>query len=112
MGIGSVSRGVPLYTDQRCVGIVYGTTLRKPVQPSRHMLRKPCPAWALDEEALDRAEDLGAEQVELKDLDTGLIYSAAIALIREKGTEFERGHGAQIYLPVQLWSVSFEAKSA
>ncbi len=74
----------------------------KTVKASRHFLRVP-PAIALDKKALDWAEREGASIVCVTDKESGSIYRACLATIREKGFRVSRGFGEQIALPLSRW---------
>ncbi len=82
-------------SDGRVVGEIVGHTLTKKARGSRHMLRKPA-AWCFDCEALARAEELGATRVEIRDIETGRVYSAPISLFHERGIVVNRGYGRQL----------------
>ena len=91
-------------------GKVTGDTYHKQVSGSVHMLRKP-PAWALDVCDLAEAVRRGATRVSIHDQDTGTTYAANVALIYERGFEFNRGYGKQIALPLQFWGIHEELKT-
>lgn len=98
-----------IFACGKVIGQVFGDgTFVKRVHSSRHMLQKP-PAWALDVGSLQQAKKAGATAVELHDGDTGVIYSASISLIERRGFAVDRGHGAQVALPLALWQVSTTA---
>ena len=86
------------------MGRVVGDRFYKRVRASKHMLREPR-GWALDSESLVAAERLGAREAEIEDTEGGAIYTASLERIRSKGFRFDRGHGQQICLPLQFWSV-------
>ena len=90
--------------NHKIVGEVRGNKFVKRVKGSRHQLHSPR-AWAVDVHSLGDAERLGAREVEIEDTETGAIYIASIERIRSKGFRFDRGHGQQICLPLQFWSV-------
>jgi hypothetical protein len=90
--------------NHKIVGRVVGNTFKKTVKASKHMLREPR-GWALDSESLVAAERLGAREVEIEDIESGAIYTASFERIRSRGFHFDRGHGSQICLPLQFWSV-------
>ena len=96
--------GTQIYAQGRVVGYVRDGTLYKSVRSSVHMLRRPL-AWALDTQSLLDAESAGARFVELHDRDTGKQYRASIDTIRRRGFVFDRGHGRQIGLALDLWTV-------
>ncbi len=96
---------VPIHAwNGKVVGRISGDTFHKVVRGSVHQLRRP-PAWALDVQSLADAERLGARSVQITDAETGIVYTAPIALIRAKGFVFDRGHGRQIALPLAEWQV-------
>jgi hypothetical protein len=84
-------------------GVVRGDVWRKRVQGSKHMLRVPRPAWAVDAADLDAAERVGAVVLELTDAETGTTYRAALRTLRERGRYLERGYGAQVCLDLEHW---------
>ena len=98
----------PIYrADGRAViGRVEGDTFHKPARSTIHMLRRPRSAWACDVDALDQARAAGAEWVEVHDLDTGARYRAALVEFYRRGLRVDRGHGAQLALPLACWDVT------
>jgi len=90
--------------NHKIVGQVVGNRFVKKVKASRHMLREP-KGWAVDVQSLGDAERLGARELEIEDTESGAIYTASFQRIRSKGFHFDRGHGQQICLPLQFWSV-------
>ncbi len=98
----------PIYARGKVVGHVSGRTFRKTVHASKHQLRRP-PAWALDLDSLRQAEVAGAVFVQLRDLDSGAVWKAAIPAIRKCGQEFDRGFGRQIYLALNHWTTTAPA---
>ena len=99
--------GIPIYrADGRAVvGRVEGDTFHKLARSTVHMLRQPR-AWACDVDALDQARAAGAEWVEILDQDTGARYRAALADFLRRGVALDRGHGAQLALPLTCWDVA------
>lgn len=83
------------------VGKVLGGWLVKHVDSSRHQLLKP-PAWAIDRDHLDRLEAQGAVGVLLID-EHGTEWRATVADFRRYGIPINRGHGAQVALPLARW---------
>ena len=83
------------------VGKVEGDTFYKSISKN-HYLQRP-PAIAFDIESLEQAERAGAVYVQVTDRENGTIYKATIQHIREKGKEFNRGYGDQIYLTLEGW---------
>ena len=101
------SNCTPIYrADGRAiVGRVEGDTFHKSARSSVHMLRRPR-AWACDVDALDQARAAGAEWVEILDQDTGARYRAALADFYRRGVALDRGHGAQLALPLTYWDAA------
>ena len=99
--------GTPIYrADGRAVvGRVEGDTFYKSARSTVHMLRQPR-AWAADVDTLDQARAAGATWVEVYDRDTGRVYRAALADFYRRGVTVDRGHGAQLALPVSFWDVT------
>lgn len=98
------ARRAPVRAGGRVVGWVRGKVFAKRVQASRHFLRTP-PAIAFDVSSLASAELLGARAVEVIDTDTGRRYTASIAHICARGFPVNRGHGPQIALTLDCWTV-------
>lgn len=86
-------------------GKVGGDTWYKTIAGSRHILRQP-PAIAFDLETVNQAERAGAVRVRVTDRETGTLYTASLAHIREAGFSFDRGFGWQIALPLQGWTIT------
>ena len=103
----SQSNCIPIYrADGRAVvGRVEGDTFYKRARSTVHMLRRPR-AWACDVEALDAARAAGAEWVEILDQDTGARYRVALVEFYRRGLRVDRGHGAQLALPLACWDVA------
>ncbi len=103
----SKSNHVPIYrADGRAiVGRVEGDTFKKRVRSTVHMLRRP-PAWACDVDTLDQAQAAGAVWVELADHDTGATYRVELVEFYRRGKAINRGHGAQLALPLACWTVT------
>lgn len=98
---------IPILVGRTCIGYVKGQVFHKNVVASKHMLRKP-PAWAFDVDTLDQAEEAGAKWVQLRDVEGGREYVAAIGYIRANGFAVSRGHGKQIALPLGSWKLKAE----
>jgi hypothetical protein len=98
------SKEIPIHASNgRVIGRVRGDTFWKSIKGSRHILQKP-PSIAFDVCTLDQAEQAGAERVQVTDCETGTIYRATTAHIREKGFAFNRGWGHQIALSLDGWT--------
>lgn len=100
----------PIHAQGRVVGHVRGEVFYKTAHSSRHMWRWP-PAWAFDVASIGEAEAAGARFVEVFDKDTGTVYRASIAAIRQKGFSLNRGYGQQVALPLPHWETARAAKA-
>jgi|GEM_PF-5645133 len=107
-----VARGRPVYAMAPRGPVVTGhltdrdgrRVLECRRDPAVHMLRLPRPAWALDAGALRDAEAAGCEWVRII-TDAGP-WEAPLRLWRDRGIPLDRGHGAQVALPVDAWPVT------
>lgn len=97
---------VPVYLPgrDRPIGQVDGRFFRKTITGSKHMLRDPR-AIAFDRSTLDDAEKAGATHVSITDSETGRTYCAPIATVRRYGFPVVRGHGRQIALALDYYSI-------
>ena len=78
--------------------------LRKEVDEREHLLRFPHEAWAIQVPALEEAEALGVERVEVHDPRTGRLWWCELADFARFGVPFDRGHGLQVALALKFWS--------
>ncbi len=85
----------------KVVGALKDGWLRKRVRTDVHQLRKP-PAWCIDAAHLDRLEAMGAAGVLLVD-EHGTEWRATVQTFRQYGIPIDRGHGAQVALPLARW---------
>lgn len=90
---------IPIYARGRIVGHVAGGVFRKRVFGSKHFLRRPR-AIALDVQSIRDAMDAGATMAEIVDGETGRTYRASLDRMLRDGWRFNRGHGAQVALPL------------
>ena len=97
-----LSGAVPIYSGTRVVGYVAGTTFRKAVKGSTHLLQRPR-GWAADLSSLRDALAAGATHIEILDTECGATYRASIQTMLDTGLEFDRGFGRQIVLPLADW---------
>lgn len=67
------------------------------------MLRQPCRAIAFETAALAEAERAGAWRIEVRDTDTGQLYTVTFAEFRQHAFELNRGWGAQLALRLEEW---------
>lgn len=108
-----VGSGTPIYLPGRDkpIGFVSGGIFRKTIVGSKHMLRSPR-AIAFDTCTLDAAERAGAAHVSVTDSETGMVYMASIADVRRYGFNIARGHGQQIGLTLDRWSINGDKPDA
>lgn len=88
----------------KVVARVEGDVLYKTISASRHLLREPA-AIAFDVTILDAAGAAGAQTVKVFDRETGDLYTARLDDFYTRGIRFDRGHGAQIALPLAAWDI-------
>lgn len=91
-----------VYLNNKAVGIVVGNTFQRRVQGSRHSLRTPL-SIANDESVLKTVQNMGADEVSIFDMETGTVYQASIASIKQHGVRFDGGYGKQIKLDFKYW---------
>ncbi len=96
-------------TQGKPVAVLDGTTLRKRVRGSVHMLRRP-PGWAVDLAILEQARQDGAQIMEILDSENHRVYRASLTDFDRFGLTFDRGFGTQVVLPLAHWRI--EAQDA
>ncbi len=90
----------------RYVGKVDGDTFKKSIKGSKHILRTPR-AIALSVESLAQAEQAGAQKIEVKDKESGLVYSCTVTHFRQYAFDLQRGgYESQKALCLSSWNVS------
>jgi hypothetical protein len=94
----------PIYSGVRIVGEVKGETFYKSIFGSKHILQKPR-AICSDDAALQDARRFGAVVMEIRDRETGNIYSATIEEFTKHGFYIERRAGCQTCLPIPRWKI-------
>lgn len=99
-------RRIPIYTSDksRIVGYVERDAYITPRRASVHQLRVP-PAWAFDFDVLERAQQLGATRVIVRELEHNEEYEAQLADVLH-GIPVSRGFGEQVALPLAFWRVN------
>jgi len=91
-------------SDGRCAGRLVGTALVKRASAGKHQLRRP-PAWAVDVGALRQAQEAGATEVVIRDLDSGMTYRTPIDAFWRRGFSVNRGFGEQQALALSWWQM-------
>lgn len=82
-------------------GKIVAGVWRKQVRASRHMLRRPRLAWAVDADDLTAALAAGARILRLVDSESGATFEVMLRRLATLGVEFDRGYGRQIALGVE-----------
>ena len=72
---------------------------------SHHFLHTP-PAIAWDLTALEDARQRGVVRCEVRDRESGRVYSTSLEAFYAKGFQLDRGYGQQLALPLSYWRVS------
>ena len=90
----------------KIVGYVEGEYFIKSVLGSKHKLRKP-PAWAIDKEILLLLNKIGVKRVKIHDRETNETYITELKTfyLSEKGFKITRGHGEQVAVTLNNWTV-------
>lgn len=102
----------PVYNLKgQVIGRIEADTLTKTARAGAHMLQRP-PAWAWDAPILAQAEAAGCIWTEITDADSGKVYRARLADFQRHGVRFDRGHGAQVALPLAYWQVRRKGEQA
>jgi hypothetical protein len=95
-----------IFAGGRVVGNVQNGVFYKSIIGSRHILRQP-PGIAFSVASIQAAQQAGALRLEIIDTETGTRYTAAMALLLEKGFRLQRGgFEPQIALTLDHWNIS------
>lgn len=93
------------------IGEVTGGKFKKRIQFSRHALRTP-PALALSVESLRQAEQFGAREIEITDLESGRVYSCTLEYFYQYSWQIQRGgFEPQRALALERWAVTVTEQS-
>lgn len=95
----------PIYANGRVIGQVAGDIFRKSIQGSKHLLRSP-KAICFDRSTLRDAVAAGATRAEIYDRESGTAYTATIDRLRERCFPVHRGHGEQVGMTLDHWSIN------
>ena len=88
------------------VGEVTDGKFKKKIKFSKHALRTP-PALALSVESLNQAEQVGAREIEIADLESGRVYSCSIEYFKQYAFPVQRGgFEPQMALVLQRFDVT------
>lgn len=91
-----------IFLGEKYFGKIWGSLLIKRNKPE-HFLQKP-PSIAFDLEALQVAQEIGAKDCLVINVQTGQEFHSPISRIFAKGVIFDRGYGRQIRLAMEYWS--------
>jgi len=95
-----------IFVGGRVVGEIAKGTFKKSVKSSTGFLHSP-PSIALSVDSLTQAEQAGAQNIEVKDKETGRVYSCTVTHFRQYSFDLQRGgYEAQKALPLSYWNVS------
>ncbi len=72
------------------IGEVVQDVFKKTITGSRHILQKP-PSIALSVESLEQAERAGAREIQIKDRETGQLFSCTIDHFKHHAFPLQRG---------------------
>ena len=96
-------QGVPLLLPSGKVGgVVFGDTLRKTIQGSKHLLRIP-PAIAFEVEVVEAAQRKGVRRLEVVDTEGAVTYDAPLSDFLAYSFKLNRKFGEQRALPLERW---------
>lgn len=85
------------------IGEVANRTFTKYVRKSEHFLFKP-PSIAVDAETWDRVRD-DVDEIRVYELEENKLYLVSAALFHSRCFVVARGHGKQLGLPIDYWSI-------
>lgn len=88
--------------DGKVIGSSDGTTFRKRIRGSAHLLKHP-PAIAIDAHAYHEHIAPTHESIEVVDTDTDTLYSISIPSFERHKEILNRGHGVQVYVRLGYW---------
>ena len=92
--------------SNRYVGEVKNDNFEKKIQFSKHSLHKP-PALALSVESLQQAEQFGAREIYITDIESGRVYSCTIDHFKSHAFPIQRGgFEPQLALILEQFDVS------
>lgn len=81
---------IPIRVAGRHVGEVVQGVFQKTIIGSRHILRVP-PSIAISVESLELAERAGAREIQIRDSETGRLYTCTVEHFRRRAFPIQRG---------------------
>ena len=96
----SNGKSIQIFVSRRHVGDIVNGVFKKSISGSRHILRKP-PAIALSVEALRLADQAGAHDIQITDIESARLYTCSIEYFKQFAFPLQRG-GFEPQLALQL----------
>lgn len=82
-----------------------GVTLFKRCSKSKHFMRIP-EAISFDEKTLNEAVEEGIKYLQIFEREEKMYYSTTVEQFKKKNIFVDRGHGRQLALPLNYWTIS------
>ena len=67
------------------------------------MLKHP-PAWAMNVSIYKYIERAGVKRIEIRDKDTGIVYTCSMRTSKRFAFQFDRNHSKQLGLVLEAWT--------
>ena len=95
------------YGGRRVASVDTDRVLRRTLHSSKHLYRG-CgeESWSFHAAVVAEARRLGAQVIEVKDADSGMIYSVDFDVFLRQARPFTNEWGPQLALPLSDWTVS------
>ena len=87
--------------DGKIIGNIFNDTLSKRCK-SLHMLSRP-QGWALDECAIEQAQEAGVKTIIIANEDSGMVYETTLETFLANSLPIDRNYGKQLVLPIKYW---------
>jgi hypothetical protein len=88
--------------DGKVIGTSDGTTFRKTIRGSLHLLRCP-PAIAIDARAYSEQIAPTHERIEALDTESDKLYSISVESFERHKESLNYGYGEQVYVRLRYW---------
>ena len=93
--------------DGKVIGTSDGTTFRKTIKGSSHLLRRPS-AIAIDAQAYAEQIAPTHETIEVTDIEKDMVYSIPIDSFDKNKEVLNYGYGEQFYVRLRFWNCEFK----
>ncbi len=94
------------YAGRRVASVDPDLVLRRTLHSSKHLYRGTGEeAWSFHAAVIAEARRLGAAEIEVKDADSGMIYSVDFDVFLHQARPFVNEWGPQLALPLREWNV-------